>query len=295
MAKQKAKRQAIQTDVAGRNGKRGCIGNLAYQLRTLSLAGWVVLCGGFFVLGQIGQMQQAQRAPTQTVQALTLVAMAADLTATESIREFQIAIATVTGEAQQTATATLWTKTPTPTITYTPSVTNTPLPTNTATATSSNTPPTSNTLWDTNTPAPVLAMTRIADDTFYAVTEGARARACPQLTCDVVVTLAYGDDLTVIGSIAGDTVSGDNRWWIADGGGRTVYIHSSLMSRTRPAQQQAAPPVSGSGSTGSGAAPSVPRPRYCATAVAMGYGAAQIAQTWPHLDRDKDGVACYGE
>lgn len=41
-------------------------------------------------------------------------------------------------------------------------------------------------------------------------------------------------------------------------------------------------------------APTYERPRNCATAVAYGLGEAEIAQRWPHLDRDKDGVACFG-
>lgn len=36
------------------------------------------------------------------------------------------------------------------------------------------------------------------------------------------------------------------------------------------------------------------RPRNCATAVAMGLSAVEAAQ-WNHLDRDNDGVACYGD
>ena len=36
------------------------------------------------------------------------------------------------------------------------------------------------------------------------------------------------------------------------------------------------------------------RPGNCATAVAMGLNAEQAAE-WPHLDRDDDGVACYGD
>ena len=35
-------------------------------------------------------------------------------------------------------------------------------------------------------------------------------------------------------------------------------------------------------------------PGNCSTAVAMGLTAQQAAQ-WPHLDRDSDGVACYGD
>lgn len=280
MAKQKTKRQAIQTDIknAAQKEKRGCIGNLVHQLRTLSLAGWVVLCGGFFVLGQIGQMQQQERAPTQTVQAMTLVAMAADLTATQQIRSTENARLNATSYAGQTATATLWTRTPIPTITYTPSVTNTPTITNTP--------------LPTNTPAAEVAVTRFPTNsvaTFYAVSEGARGRSCPQLTCEVVVTLPYGDGLHVIGSASGDAVNGETRWWVAESGNQQVFIHSSLMSRNRPAQQQAAPPVNGSGSTNTGRVP-----ENCDEAVAMGLSAVQAAQ-YDHLDRDKDGVACYGD
>lgn len=37
------------------------------------------------------------------------------------------------------------------------------------------------------------------------------------------------------------------------------------------------------------------RPRTCATAVTYPLSAAQIAACWDHLDRDSDGVACYGD
>ena len=36
------------------------------------------------------------------------------------------------------------------------------------------------------------------------------------------------------------------------------------------------------------------RPRNCATAVASGLSAEEAAR-WEHLDRDGDGVACYGD
>lgn len=38
----------------------------------------------------------------------------------------------------------------------------------------------------------------------------------------------------------------------------------------------------------------IPRPGNCSTAVAMGLG-AQTAAQFPNLDRDNDGVACYGD
>lgn len=38
----------------------------------------------------------------------------------------------------------------------------------------------------------------------------------------------------------------------------------------------------------------IPRPGNCSTAVAMGLTDVQAAQ-WSHLDRDDDGVACYGD
>jgi hypothetical protein len=44
----------------------------------------------------------------------------------------------------------------------------------------------------------------------------------------------------------------------------------------------------------SGGSSSSARPGNCSTAVAMGLSAQQAAQ-WPHLDRDGDHVACYGD
>lgn len=170
----------------------------------------------------------------------------------------------------QTATATLWTKTPTPTSSYTPLPTNTPRP--------------------SHTPAPrrvqITDFPSSSIGTFYALSEGVRGRSCPNRDCAVELTLAYGEGIQVMGSADGEAVSGETRWWVAQVNGQSVFIHSSLLSRNRPAASSSS---NGGGSTGN-----TQRPANCTEARAMGLSAEQAAQ-WSHLDRDGDGVACYGD
>jgi TM2 domain-containing membrane protein YozV len=123
--------------------------------------------------------------------------------------------------------------------------------------------------------------------TYYAFNDGVRGRSCPSLNCDVVATLSRASEFVATGSTSGDTVSGSSTWYVGNRNNQTVYIHSSLLSRTQPAQN--------SSNTNSNAnAQTIRRPANCADAVAMGLSAEQAAQ-WSHLDRDNDGVACYGD
>lgn len=224
--------------------------------------------------------------------------------------------ANATKDANSTATATLWTNTPTitpsitpsPTITPTPTntlpPTNTPLPTNTPTITP--TRPTS-TPTQTNTPRPV---------TYYS-TGDANVRSCTQIAqCPVVGAVSRNDEIQVIGTTDGDNFNGSDTWRIIIFEGETAYIHDELVSRTELPDLPTAAPVSvqsqpvntavpaantsnnsnSSSNSGnsSGSQTNTTRPANCTEAVAMGLTAEQAAQ-WPHLDRDGDGVACYGD
>ncbi|MGB1285000.1 MAG: excalibur calcium-binding domain-containing protein [Aggregatilineales bacterium] len=64
----------------------------------------------------------------------------------------------------------------------------------------------------------------------------------------------------------------------------TPVISTSLPTRTPRPTVTARPTTD----------PRPMRPGNCSTAVAMGISAQQAAQ-WSHLDRDNDGVACYGD
>lgn len=126
----------------------------------------------------------------------------------------------------------------------------------------------------------------------------ANARACASTTCDIVVTLPRSAAVQVRTWEHGETISGSDIWYQVAHEGEWVYVHSSLLGFSAPTaprptqvqqgvpqqQQQIAPTQ----------APVNRVPRNCDEAVAMGLSPEQAAQ-YPNLDRDKDGVACYGD
>lgn len=236
-----------------------------------------------------------------------LIGLVPDYSATQTAEARQTAaILALTPSATPQPTATQ-TTTPTPTSTHTPSPTMTPTHTLTpsATFTPSNTPTITPTFTASRTPTSTLtrtmtatppAVTPMSRTTFYAI-GAANLRSCPRTTtaCAPVDRLSVGDTITVSGSIQGETVGGSFVWYVTERAGRTLYIHSSVVSKTRPASGGTSP------STGSGGQPSGPVvgptqftcPRNCTEAVNMGLTAQQAAACG--LDRDGDGVACYGD
>lgn len=120
--------------------------------------------------------------------------------------------------------------------------------------------------------------------TTYYATGNANLRSCPRTTCNKVDGVAAGEELTVIGQIEGDAVSAGNTVWYQVQHDRgDAYIYSNLVSTQKPAPVQ-----SSSSSQG------FTCPRNCDGAKAMGLSAQQAASC-PGLDRDHDGVACYGD
>jgi hypothetical protein len=179
--------------------------------------------------------------------------------------------------AVQPATATL-THTATSTATLTDTVTATETATATRTATLTPTATLSLT--------PGIAVT-VMSETYYARTS-ANLRACPGTRCEVAGQTTAGTPLRVTGAVAGEAVSASNAtWYCVDWRGATAYIYSDLAS-ANPLPTAAAPAAQPGQAQ-------YRRPNNCATAVAYGLGAAEIAQRWPHLDRDEDGVACHGD
>lgn len=268
MAKQKGKRQIPPAHdlPAATETKRGCIGNLVHQLRTLSIAGWVVICGGVFVLGQIGQMQQQERAPTQTVQAMTLVAMSNDLTLTAAIRTTANALLNATAYAAETATAgVIMTVTQTATAEILPSPS-----------------PTVDPVRGAIEGLPEVESADLVDvrgDQVYLeliVMQGSNTSATADAVYAAVLDALGVDALAWFSVILNDGVSA------------TDYVRDDDGWRETQLRGQSALPVTVA------MASAMPRPRNCATAVAMGLSAVQAAQ-WSHLDRDSDGVACYGD
>lgn len=133
----------------------------------------------------------------------------------------------------------------------------------------------------------------------------ANARACASTTCEIVAALPRAAAVQVRTWEHGETISGSDIWYQVAHEGEWVYVHSSLLGFSAPAaprptqvQQSAPPPQNRDNEPTVGAQMPIQtpmrRPGNCSTAVAMGYSAQQAAQ-WDHLDRDDDGVACYGD
>lgn len=153
-----------------------------------------------------------------------------------------------TGNAHATQTATLWTSTPTltpsptftatrtPTITYTPSIT--PTPTITPSPTITNTPAPTDTDSPTNTPRPLSAAPPTAipsGTTYYSEGNAINVRSCPRLDCEVAAVLGFAEEIEIIDTrVDGVAVNGDTRWMEGVINDEIVYVHSSLVSRTRP-------------------------------------------------------------
>lgn len=172
----------------------------------------------------------------------------------------------------------------------------------------------------TSTPSPVP---------YIIVGQIANLRSCPETSCDVIVQAFNGDKIGILdNNINGENILSGTRWVRGVFNGEIVYLHSDLVvlesdmptvtingtvtptrrgpriiatPTTRPtfgfSSQQAVPTATrtlipthittSSNSTSS-------RPRNCSTAVAMGLSAQEAGQ-YSHLDRDNDGVACYGD
>jgi hypothetical protein len=74
-------------------------------------------------------------------------------------------------------------------------------------------------------------------ETFYiAASGGANARECPQRSCQAIEQLTNGDSVEVVGiDENGESVSGSTLWYeirVTEG---TAYVHSSLISKNKPA------------------------------------------------------------
>lgn len=202
--------------------------------------------------------------------------------------------------------------TPTPRPSPTPGPTSTPTPTVTQRPTSTHTPTATAT-----TAAPAVNDAAEADvngaTTRYYVTApyNANARSCPRTNCPVITSLALGTAVDVLQRVDGQSIGGSATWLELKQGGRTVYVHGSLLSQDRP--QPAAPvarPVSQPQPQAQQAQPAAPaepvaqpaadtRPAYTGlscTAIREQYGDGNFGRDHPaynrNRDRDNDGIAC---
>jgi hypothetical protein len=118
-------------------------------------------------------------------------------------------------------------------------------------------------------------------------------RVCADRTCNALQLLSPGMPLVVNGSLSGDMIeNGNNLWYRADFSGQAVYAYSGYLMSAAPTpiqlfQPEVTPPVQSQPPAQNTC------PRNCTEAVAWGYSAEQAAACG--LDRDGDGVACYGD
>ncbi|PJF27860.1 MAG: hypothetical protein CUN53_02465 [Phototrophicales bacterium] len=139
----------------------------------------------------------------------------------------------------------------------------------------------------TPTPDPVITMPM----TILFARLPADLYRCPARVCDRVTRLDIGTPMIADGMIQGEAVDGVNAlWYRLNYNGSPVYVYSSSVT----AQPPTAIPLPGAGfeSTQEVQMPPV-CPRNCREAVAWGLSAQQAALCG--LDRDGDGVACYGD
>lgn len=134
------------------------------------------------------------------------------------------------------------------------------------------------------------------DNALYYAQGSVNVRACPSTDCELVGPLLNGESVLVTGQAPGEVVRGvNNVWYRVTYAGREAFVYSEFVTNVRatavpptrvpmqqaPVNQQ--PPQN-----------SQRRPANCDEAVAMGLSDVEAAQ-WDHLDRDHDGVACYGD
>ena len=105
-------------------------------------------------------------------------------------------------------------------------------PVNTVSA--SNTPTSSATSTATPKRTPTQSPdTGSAED--YTATSNGNLRDCPQTTCNVIGTVAFGQRLTVIGTEEGATVKGSSTWLIVRRAGKPdAYLHISIARLGTP-------------------------------------------------------------
>lgn len=137
---------------------------------------------------------------------------------------------------------------------------------------------------------PVRPTDVLVDDmptmSLWATTD-VRVRSCPSTDCDSLGTVGSGAEVRADGVTDGEDLNGNTSWYRILFNGQIGYIFSGLVSftNTRSVQQPSQPlqPVQ----------QAVVCPANCDEAVAMGLTAQEAAACG--LDRDRDGVACYGD
>lgn len=148
-----------------------------------------------------------------------------------------------------------------------------------------------------------IAVQSTDSKTYYASSGGTNVRSCPKTSCDVVIKIAAGEAIVSDGYVNGDAANtGNTIWYRVMVDGKEAYIYSGVVTMNKPSTTTT---NSGSTTTSNNTTiviqQSVPTaasegfvcPSNCDGAVAMGLSPQQAAACG--MDRDGDGVACYGD
>ncbi|MCU0481682.1 MAG: hypothetical protein MUE54_10800 [Anaerolineae bacterium] len=138
-------------------------------------------------------------------------------------------------------------------------------------------------------PTPTLDIL-VYDAVLYAKSDVV-VRGCPAMTCVDVGLIGAGDAVTVTGMTDGEVVvTGYDVWFVVEHDGGVGYVYQTLLTNQTEASATPAPTNT---SPVSIATPMV-CPNNCAEARSLGWS-AEMAGQCDNLDRDNDGVACYGD
>ena len=141
---------------------------------------------------------------------------------------------------------------------------------------------------------PTVILTPITSTNLYYITTDARARRCPDTTCDIVGLFQAGARIRVDGVAIGSRVSGTANWyrtqWTT---GEVVYVHVSLVSASAPPTTA---PIqafsSGSQSNQPNQNVACPGTSFTCSELTCDQAYACLAAGNRGLDRDHDGVPC---
>lgn len=182
---------------------------------------------------------------------------------------------------------------PTATITEISAPTNTPVPMQP-----------SATITDTPLPPPPTTLPTRVVTLYVAKSQPINVRASASASAAALGQLPPGAPVPVLAAVDGQTYNGSAHWYQIDYNGQIGYVHGSLLADHPVTIQPTAAPVQRQVVPTSAPQPLNPPvnvppsnsfvcPKNCAGAVQMGLSPEQAASC-PGLDRDHDGVACYG-
>lgn len=90
------------------------------------------------------------------------------------------------------------------------------------------------TVWSTN---------EQLERTYYVTRNSINLRENPNTNSEVLGSLEFRDSIEVLDTVEGSYVSGSNQWFEISIGGERAYVHTSLLSNSRPPIPPTAIPV----------------------------------------------------